>query len=191
MRINIRRPLFEVPVRVTYLKSQDTISLSNFPEFTMDVDYQNDFSFKAKFSAPATTMGGILFGFFNGNDDTSTYRLFGYQGKWYFDICSIKTRGIFGICKADEVYELEVGNTYVKDIKNHLSLYNVGYKNYTFKPSTFMISQFRKLYYVQLFNAGVMVKDLVPVYFNGRFCLWDKLSNEIYNSTMMEPTGEG
>ena len=119
MRINIRRQmLVSCPVPVACLQAQETVSLGDNPDFTMDVDYNNDFSFKAKFSIPQSCMGGGAFGFCEDDTNNSEYRLSGYNGEWFFDIHGEESRVYFGICNADKVYELEVGNSYVKDIKN-------------------------------------------------------------------------
>lgn len=149
--------------------------------------------------------GAVIFGYNTGNDHID-YRLFNYSSNLYFDIPgnysdSEGNRLISNTYKINinSIYELELGNFYVKDlttnniivnstpcdnfgeINNSITL-NAGYENY----STYIISP-NKWYYVKIYNNNKLILNFIPVRKNGIGYMYDKVSNKLFNN---KGTGE-
>lgn len=145
--------------------------------------------------------GAVIFGY-NTGDDHIDYRLFNYSSNLYFDIPGNQsfisegnrlTSDTYKI-NINSIYELELGNFYVKDlttnniivnstpcnnfgeINNSITL-NAGYENY----STYVISS-NKWYYVKIYENNTLILNLIPVRIGQIGYMYDKVSGQLFGN---------
>lgn len=122
---------------------------------------------RAKFIMTSSS-GGTFIG--KKVDEANSFRFFRF-GDTYLDYGSGGSGGnrISGsyVTSSTEIYEMEFGNRYVKDLKSDeikFSGSTVSFSEKNFTINIFDALNFGRLYYFQIFKQGSLVMDLVPVY---------------------------
>ena len=112
--------------------------------------------------------GGSFIGYQNTEQDS--FRFFKSSITTYLDYGSgdggNRISGSY-VTSNTEIYEMEFGNRYVKDLKTNeikFSGSTVSFSEKTFTINIFDSIDFGRLYYFQIFKQGSLVMDLVPVY---------------------------
>lgn len=141
-----------------------------------------------KFMNKAVT-GDVIYGM-NDNNDNADYRFFNYQSAIYRDLNS--SRVYWSSCGANNVYEFEIWNNYVKNVwasSNLVSWSTVsGYTGTSTitlnKSNSWAISQ-NRWYYVKIREWETMVRDFVPCYRTADDAIWlyDKVNNVFYTNS--------
>ena len=128
-----------------------------------------------KFMNLATT-GYVIYWMYNWDDNTS-YRLFNYQNRIYFDLANRRTYG--STLSSNNLYEFEIWNNYVKNVwasSNLITWTTVG--SYTWNTNIMLnwnnsgnISR-NRWYYVKIWEWATQVRDFVPCYRIADSVIW-------------------
>lgn len=120
---------------------------------------------------PLEITGNVLFGYYSGNDQTD-WRLFNYSGTCYFDLPGgggQEGRRISGSqLFANQDYFFELGNFYVKNANNGVSILSGSSASYTgarsltlgnYNNTAFAMVRW---YYVGIYSGATKVAELIP-----------------------------
>ena len=123
--------------------------------------------------------GNWLLGNYVGNDNED-YRFFGYGDSFYFDQPNNwRINGGGTLTSHTAVYELEIGNNYVKNLatgQNILTGSTDSYAARDFSMHLFCNSDYGTVYYLKIYDGNAIVRDFVPCRKNGEICLFDTIS---------------
>ena len=117
--------------------------------------------------------------------DTADWRLFNYNNKFYLDINSQRVYG--STFSNNTIYNIEFGNNYVTNLDTGASILS-GTTESSFAHSV-TIKIFRgpsgyasgKLYYLQIFEGDILVRDYVPVINSSNVVgLYDRVNKVFY-----------
>lgn len=169
---------------VEYIESTGTqyIDTGFYPTSTTKV--------RLKFNMTKAT-GYVIFGYYN--TEENSFRLFNYNNNAYLDYGSgAGYNRIYGGTLSEGVtYNIEFGNRYVTNLdtgENIVSNTEVAFSTKTQKAGIFgdgtSATSLGKLYYCQIFDNGVLVRDFVPALDSNNVpCLYDKVTQQyFYNS---------
>ena len=141
-----------------------------------------------KFMNKAVTWD-VIYGMYN-NNDNADYRFFNYQSAIYRDLNS--SRVYWSSCGANNIYEFEIWNNYVKNVWASSNLVSwsavsgyTGSSTITLnKSNSWAVSQ-NRWYYVKIREWETMVRDLVPCYrrSDGAIGMYDKVNNVFYTNS--------
>lgn len=125
--------------------------------------------------------GGIIIGYAE-STDTKDWRLFNYNRVAYFDVMSSRING--SRINEGTVYELELGNNYVKNLKTGSNILTGNPIQYT-GVGTILISEDSSnlFYYVQIFDGNTMIMDLVPVKIGNVGYMYDRITRQLLGNT--------
>lgn len=166
---------------VSYIESTGTqyIDTGFYPTSTTTV--------RLKFNMTKAT-GHVIFGYYN--SEANSFRLFNYNNNAYLDYGSGSgyNRIYGGTLSEGVTYNIEFGNRYVKNLdtgENIISNTEVTFSTKTQKAGIFGDSTTNialgKLYYCQIFDNGVLVRDFAPALDETNVpCLYDKISNQYF-----------
>lgn len=141
-----------------------------------------------KFTASAVT-GDALYGFGTINDNTD-YRFFNYRNRFYFDVPGPGQEGarIYGgSLSLNTIYEIELGNFYIKNLATGTNIVSSSTQNFTNTSNTLKmwykdgnISK-GKLYYLKIWSGATLQRDFIPVLDSDNIpCLYDKVEGKFY-----------
>lgn len=141
-----------------------------------------------KFMNKAVTWD-VIYGMYN-NNDNADYRFFNTSSYMYFDLNSSRIN--WSSCTANNIYELEIWNNYVKNVwaSSNILTWNVvsGYTG----SSTITLNNYNnssysqnRWYYVKIREWETQVRDLVPCYRRSDWEIWmyDKVNNVFYTNS--------
>ena len=180
-------PNVDTMVEVDYIQCNGTqwVDLGVLPT--------NNTVVKIKFMNLQTT-GDVIFGMYNG--ENYSYRFFNYGSNIYFDTGNGTSNGRLnsGVIHIyiNTLYEIELGNKYVKDIINNITVtgttYNYTYtKNLTLNCAENITSALRALsknrwYSVKVYEGQNLILDLIPVRVGQIGYMYDNVSGKfLYN----------
>lgn len=152
--------------------------------------YPNDkTTVQAKFIYTNYNWGAILGG--SGNGEADQFRFFRYQNNTYLDYGSWNGYNrIYGsyITSTTDIYEVEFGNRYIKDIPTDTVKISWSTVSFSAKSYTFKILEgngdFAKMYYVKIYDNWTLVRDLVPCYrvSDGEIWMYDLVNDVFYSN---------
>ena len=154
--------------------------------FTPTVNTRVQFKFKNTHYS-----GDVVIGYFN-DSDIEDWRFFTYQGNPYFDIPGGTVSGQrivnnnFTLVEGD-IYELELGNFYIKDLTTNQNIDGVSTRIFT-ANDTIKLNYCNKnkqissnvWYYVKIYESDVLVLDLIPVRVGQIGYMYDKISKQLF-----------
>ena len=139
-----------------------------------------------------TVTGSIILGYL-GNDDTKDWRLFNANQRIYFDTYNnTRIQGVNGTLAVNTLYEFELGNYYVKDIPTDTILLQgtqytgTGYAYINLWGDTSTKLSYNRIYYCQIYQAGQLVRDLIPVRIGQVGHLFDRVNRVLYSNRMSQ-----
>lgn len=144
----------------------------------------SDTKIQFKFKNLAAT-GDNIIGYQHNNDQTD-WRFFNYSSKAYFD-AGQGQRIYGGSIYANTVYELELGNYYVKNL---VTGYNI-ISGSTYSASGIESIKLNKgisacskntFYYVKIYNGNTLVRDMIPVRIGQIGYLFDRVSEQFFGN---------
>lgn len=112
--------------------------------------------------------GDVIYGYYD-DSDAKDYRLFNANNLMYFDCLGTRlVKGGISLYQ-DNIYELEIGNNYVKDILSDSILLSGTYSPFT-GYNTITLNSYKngssisknRWYYVKIFDDSTIVRDMVP-----------------------------
>lgn len=117
---------------------------------------------------PLAATGNVIFGYYIG-DDASDWRFFNGSSAYYFDAHNARING--GSCPANAIYELEIGDFYIKNLVTGDNILTgtpsavtfICTSSITLNRGTNGISN-NTWYYVKIYNNNQLVCDLIPCY---------------------------
>lgn len=140
-----------------------------------------------KFINLATT-GNVIYGMYNWSD-SNDYRLFNASWTMYFDFNS--DRISWASLSRDVLYELELGNFYVKNVWassnilswNPISSYTWG-RTITLNNYNNSSYSSNKWYYVKIWEWATQVRDFIPCYrkLDTEIWMYDLINNQFYTN---------
>ena len=156
-----------------------------------ELGFGPDTKFRIRFNCK--NFGG---GCFFGNDWSGVYcHFFGANGNWYFDGPGNNggkySRVILDKHKANTVYEMEAGNTYLIDLETGAKASNGRY-SYTGIANTMYVfcgsSDYGQVFYIRVWDKDELKGDFVPArrLSDGAVGLWDNVTERLF-----ENVGEG
>lgn len=156
----------------------------------VDVGIYCSSNLKAQFRyAQSGNIGGTIFGDYISEDNN--FRFFATGGKFYFDCGnSYGSREYGGSMSSNQIYNLEIGNHYIKNLDTDATIASGSSKSFI-KTYHFLLfnnlgGTSVKLYYMKIYESGVLVRDLVPCYNKqdpSVIGLFDKKNNVFYEAT--------
>ena len=186
-RICCNNPLYDSEIE--YLESSGTqwIDLGIIPDQNTKVQF--------KFKNLIATGGSILG--YNNNSDIQDWRFFNYGQKAYFDVpggSGTGNRINGGTININTVYELEVGNFYVKNLETNTNLCSAtAISSYTGNDtiklnkkssSTSVTNDISSnvWYYIKIYSNNDLIMDLIPVRKKQIGYLYDKISEQLFKN---------
>lgn len=143
---------------------------------------------KLKFMNLEST-GSVIFGMYDG--ENNSYRYFNFGGSSYFDTGEggRKNRQIADSIKiySNEIYEIELGNKYIKNIITDTIAYGTVY-NFTFNKTltlnNYNNNNFSKnrWYHVEIFDNTTLILNLIPVRIGTRGYMYDRVSKQLFGN---------
>ena len=133
---------------------------------------------------PLSVTGDIIIGYKSPSDATD-WRLFNYQSHIYFDNYN-NGRINGGTMSANNLYELELGNFYVKDIPTNTVLLSgrtytgTGVGHIYIFGETAVQASYNRFYYVKIFSGPTKIMDLVPIRIGKVGMMFDKVSGNFF-----------
>ena len=148
---------------------------------------------KIKFMNLSAT-GDVIYGYYV-DSDSKDYRLFNANQVMYFDCIGTRlSKGGVSLYQND-IYELEIGNNYVKDIPSDLTVLNGTYSPFT-GYHTITLNSYanatriakNRWYYVKIFDGSTIVRDMVPCIRLSDITvgMYDLVSNSFFSSLSQE-----
>jgi len=144
---------------------------------------------KLKFMNLEST-GNVIFGMYDG--ENNSYRYFNFGKDSYFDTGEgvRKNRLIANNIKVhpNEIYEIELGNKYIKNIITDTIKYGTVY-NFTFNKTltlnNYNNNNFSKnrWYHVEIFDNTTLILNLIPVRIGTRGYMYDKVSKQLFGNS--------
>lgn len=166
---------------VEYISNEDS---SQFIWFPFDFYWSNSAKcqFKVDYTAKA---GGQIIGDYGSSNDSTDVRWFKDRNNtMYFDVMT----GRIQSTQSQSMFELELGNYYVKNLQNNSNIVTGSAYNIQKRTSPFGVfgntNDRGKIYYVKLYEGDTLVRDLIPVLdSNNTPCFFDKINNNFYYNT--------
>ena len=127
--------------------------------------------------------GNWFYGNYVGNDGDD-YRFFRAGSDSYFDMTSGRINGIL-FSDPNGVYEIELGNFYVKDIPTDTVLLSGSARTFSERDYTLQVfckSEYGRVYSLQIFDGETPVRDFVPCMKDGAACLYDNVSETFFTN---------
>lgn len=114
--------------------------------------------------------GNVILGYYL-NSDSTDYRFFNFQGTCYFDMPN-SARITNGRIETNNLYELELGNFYVKNLVTGTNIASGTTQGSFTGVGTITLNHYdtgnlnsnNKWYYVKIFNGDTPVSNLIPCY---------------------------
>ena len=138
-----------------------------------------------------TVTGTIILGY--SGDDTKDWRLFNSNQRIYFDTYNnTRLQGVNGTLAVNTLYEFELGNYYVKDIPTDTILLQgtqytgTGYGYISLWGETSARLSYNRIYYCQIYQAGQLVRDLIPVRIGQVGHLFDRVNRVLYSNRISQ-----
>ena len=141
---------------------------------------------------PNGNIGGVIYGVISSaTGDTNDYRFFNASGYCYLDFPN-GSRISGGSIASGGIYELEIGNYYVKDLKTNS--YILSGSSVSFSEQSSTLKLFRddlgssnssgRIYYLRIWDGDTLIRDFVPVVstLNNQIGLFDRVNNKFYGS---------
>lgn len=128
----------------------------------------------------------VIIGYFI--DDTNNWRLFNHASACYFDTPN-SGRIAGGNIYENTLYELELGNYYVKNLNTGINIVSGNATSYT-GTSTITLNNYNgssfsrnRWYYVKIYSGSVLVRDMIPVRIGQIGYMYDKVSKQFFGNS--------
>lgn len=129
--------------------------------------------------------GDVIIGYFI--NDTNDWRLFNHVSACYFDMPNDR-RIAGGNIYENTLYELELGNYYVKNLDTGINIVSGNATSYT-GISTITLNNYNNVsfsrnrwYYVKIYSGSVLVRDMIPVRIGTTGYMYDKVSGQLFGN---------
>ena len=133
--------------------------------------------------------GDVIFGMYD--SQKNSYRLFNYSKDAYFDtgdgvnVGRLITTDIK--IQINTIYEIELGNKYIKDIIADTIIYGTTYnatynKTLTLNGGNNRNFSKNRWYHVEIFDDTTLILDLIPVRIGTTGYMYDKVSGELFSN---------
>ena len=191
--INVRNPKYTVNFYPNIIPSEyqevEYIETTGTQYIDTNVSANSNIKFQVKLSTSNATAGTVI-GVGGIDGERKSFRLFNYNNEFYLDYGSgYKYNRIFGGTWANNViYELEVGNRYIKDITtgndiisgSEVPAFEYEQTIKVFKDGTSTLNG--KLYYLRLYDNNELVRNFVPCYrkSDNEIGVYDIVNNQFY-----------
>ena len=130
--------------------------------------------------------GDAIIGYFT--NDTNDWRLFNNASACYFDMPN-GSRIAGGNIYENTLYELELGNYYVKNLDTGINIVSGNATSYT-GVSAITLNNYNNVsfsqnrwYYVKIYSGSVLVLDLIPVRIGQIGYMYDKVSGQLFGNS--------
>ena len=127
----------------------------------------------------------VIIGYFI--NDTNDWRLFNHVSACYFDMPN-SGRIAGGNIYENTLYELELGNYYVKNLDTGINIVSGNATSYT-GISTITLNNYNNVsfsrnrwYYVKIYSGSVLVRDFIPVRIGQVGYMYDKVSKQLFSN---------
>ena len=127
----------------------------------------------------------VIIGYFI--NDTNDWRLFNHENACYFDTPN-SGRIADGNIYENTLYELELGNYYVKNLDTGINIVSGNATSYT-GISTITLNNYNNVsfsknrwYYVKIYSGSVLVRDMIPVRIGQIGYMYDKVSKQLFSN---------
>lgn len=154
-----------------------------------DVKIKSTLKIQIGINVSAVT-GTTIIGSSEGEGETKSFRFFNYNSTCYLDYGSgagyNRIYGAAGSFQANTYYNFEIGNRYVKDLDtgNYVAFNSEEPSVAAFDYSPWMLTIYSipsKIYYMRVFDNGVLIKSLIPVLdANNTPALYDLITKTFY-----------
>lgn len=135
--------------------------------------------------------GDCIFGYMDANEIKS-WRFFNYSSKAYLDLPganNTRNRIYGGTVKAGVIYNLEIGNIYVKNLSTGTNIISgtaspsfVGINTIRLNYGGYGIPSQNYFYYVKIFEGSALVRDMIPVRVGQTGYMYDKVSEQLFGN---------
>lgn len=135
--------------------------------------------------------GDCILGYTDENDKKS-WRFFNYSLKAYLDLPganNTRNRIYGGTINAGVLYNLEIGNIYVKNLSTGTNIISgtaspsfVGINTIRLNNGGKGISSKNYFYYVKIFEGSSLVRDMIPVRVGQTGYMYDKVSEQLFGN---------
>ena len=129
--------------------------------------------------------GDVIIGYFT--DDTNDWRFFNHASACYFDTPNSE-RIADGNIYQNTLYELELGNYYVKNLDTGINIVSGNATSYT-GISSITLNNYNNVsfsknrwYYVKIYSGSVLVRDFIPVRIGQIGYMYDKVSCQLFGN---------
>ena len=129
--------------------------------------------------------GDVIIGYFI--NDTNDWRFFNNASACYFDMPNSE-RIAGGNIYENTLYELELGNYYVKNLDTGINIVSGNATSYT-GTSTITLNNYNNVsfsrnrwYYVKIYSGSVLVRDMIPVRIGQIGYMYDKVSKQLFSN---------
>ena len=137
---------------------------------------------------PTYNGGGAIFGELNAPSDNDDYRIFWSSGSLYYDYGSSRT---YTSCSLNNLYRLEVGNDYVKNLDTGNYLVNRSTKSGVAQSHVRNIgilnggADYARLYYLKVYEGDTLIRNYIPVRnsYNNVVTLYDTVNGNFLDVT--------
>ena len=135
--------------------------------------------------------GDCILGYSDANDKKS-WRFFNYSSRAYLDLPganNTRNRIYGGTIKAGVIYNLEIGNIYVKNLSTGNDIVRgtaspafVGLNTIRLNNDGKGITTKNYFYYVKIFEGSVLVRDMIPVRVGTTGYMYDKVTKQLFGN---------
>lgn len=173
-------------IEIEYLKSSGTQWIDT--GITPNTNTKVQFKFKN-----LECTGDVIIGYYT-NTDSLDWRFFNYDQRIYFDLPVDGIRIIGNNENSriyqNTIYELELGNYYVKNLNTNTILISGEPQTYT-GISTITLNHYgennsnskNEFYYIKIYDGDTLVRDLIPVRVEQIGYMYDKISNQLFGNS--------
>lgn len=128
----------------------------------------------------------VIIGYFI--NDENDWRLFNHASACYFDMLN-SGRIAGGNIYENTLYELELGNYYVKNLDTGINIVSGNATSYT-GISSITLNNYNNVsfsrnrwYYVKIYSGSVLVRDMIPVRIGQTGYMYDKVSGTLFGNS--------
>lgn len=166
--------------QLTYIESTGTQYIDT------GVKNQSDLVVQSKFMITDLSNGNVMG--YGVNDASNRFEIFIYNNQWYLDFGNDDTRIYGGTFSVNTIYNIEMGNLYIKDLDTDTNIISGASVSDFEKTTNFYIcceadSAIGKWYSISMFDNGLLVRKYVPCKDpNSNIGLYDLINNQFYGN---------
>lgn len=149
-------------------------------------------STKAQFKFLNSEVTGVCILGYSEASDKKSWRFFNYSSKAYLDLPganNTRNRIYGGTIKAGVIYNLEIGNIYVKNLSTGTNIIRgtaspsfVGLNTIRLNHDGIETTSKNTFYYVKIFEGSILVRDMIPVRVGTTGYMYDKVTKQLFGN---------